>query len=533
MIIYLIRRNVNPNFTVNTLAYPLVLCYNNFYNKTISGRNKYMKAPIKLISLFLLASLTFTAVACAEKADAPATSVTTASDAAAVTEEEGETAIPYEYSGETYDGAAFRMLGQDSCNWANPLIVPEALNGELINDALYNRNKRVEDKLNVTISAILDTKDNIPNLVKKAVTAGDDSYDLAFYPNDVISSPITSDYFLDLNELEQLQLDKPWWDQIVIENSSIGDKLFFASSDTSLFVFEATWVIYFNESMMSDLSLAFPYDDVRAGSWTIDKLIEYCAAAANLNGADNFTYDKDGPAQYGIVTHSQFMQALLCGSEEMLIGFDEDNLPEFNGDNEHFYSVCSKIAELTSIKGQYSDRANMTLNNTEGSVSTEFKNGRFMFLSETLGHISNLRDFDRDFGVLPIPKYDENQEGYRSMIATWGVLLTTIPVTNLEYERTATVADMLAYESYISLMEPYYDTYLTQKGARNVDSAEMLAIVRETRELNIGRLYGWTTSLLDNVTNKLYVGNGDVASSVASMSKSLTKAIDKTLEKFS
>jgi hypothetical protein len=394
---------------------------------------------------------------------------------------------------------------------------------------MYNRNKAAEERLNIAITFYGVAKESISPTLAKTITAGDDVYDAVFFPNDELGASLTKGYFINLNGLAPLKLDQPWWDRIVIDMGTIAGKLYFASSDISLFPFEATWVLYFNETMMDNLSLDYPYDLVREGKWTIDRLTEYAKSAANLNGDASFAYNKSGNAQYGVTTHSQFMSVLFFGAKEMLISQDGNGLPCFSGDNDRFYAIADKICALTGTAGQYTDRANMVLNNTEGSLSSEFKNGRFMFLSETLGHISNLRDFDNEFGVLPAPKFDEAQQGYNSMIATWGTLLTVIPMTATDSNRTTTILDLMSYQSYITLMEPYYDTYLTQKGARNVDSTEMLAIIRETRTLNVGNLFGWTSDLQNSLAAKLITGKSDIASAVASAVNVISVNIEKTI----
>ncbi len=486
---------------------------------------------IKTVAVFLIICMTTVFfISCAENNDPSAADTTQAPQTSAEPE---ETQIPYNYSGDDYEGYEFLYLGQNECNWANCIVVPEELNGELLNDAMYNRNKAVEERLNIKITFEGAAKEAISPAMAKTVTAGDDVYDAVFFPNDELSSSLTKGYFIDLNNLEPLQFDEPWWDKIVIDMGTIDGKLFFASSDISLFPFEATWVLYFNETMMNNFGLDLPYELVRQGSWTIDRLTEYAKAAMNLNGDASFAYNNAANAQYGVTSHNQFISVLLCGSQELFISLNEDGLPYFSGDNERFYSIVEKITALTSTAGQYVDRANMTLNNPENSLSTEFKNSRFMFLSETLGHISNLRDFNDEFGVLPAPKFEESQQGYNSMIATWGTLLTVIPVTSVEYDRTATVLDLMSYQSYITLMEPYYDTYLTQKGARNDNSAEMLAVIRETRTLNVGHLFGWTSSLQNTLATKLVAGNSDIASAVASALKAIDVSIEKTITSIS
>lgn len=66
-----------------------------------------------------------------------------------------------------------------------------------------------------------------------------------------------------------------------------------------------------------------------------------------------------------------------------------------------------------------------------------------MFMSAPLGHLSHLRDFEGNFGVVPMPKLDEAQESYQSMIATWGTLMTTIPSSAKDPERTGIILDAL------------------------------------------------------------------------------------------
>lgn len=85
----------------------------------------------------------------------------------------------------------------------------------------------------------------------------------------------------------------------------------------------------------------------------------------------------------------------------------------------------------------------------------------------------------------------------------------------------------------MNLLEPYYETYLTQKGARNEDSAEMLQIVRDTRVINVGSMYGWTTSVLSSITTQLENGNSAVSSVIASAKSSIEALIAKTMESMS
>ena len=487
-----------------------------------------MKTKILALTLamLLIASLT---ISCAEKGDTPQSADTTAQQNGGVDETVAETEPEYIFPNVDYEGHEFVMLNTVETNWANVMIAPEELTGDVLNDAFYNRNAFVEEKLNIKISDVKLPQGQLKTTAQKLINAGDHVYDMMMQEIHDIAAPLTSGYFVNLYEVDELQLEEKWWDQIVIDGAEIGGELYFASSDISLFPFEATWMCYFNETLFDNYGIEYPYEAVRQGKWTIDKMMECMKGGVSLNSEATFAYNAAGDSIYGILTHGQFMQVLLCAADEAMIDKNSDGVPYFSAGTERFYSVVNKITEFTGTDGYYISRDIYKFSNAEDSASTEFKLGKALFLSETLGHITNLRDFEMEFGVLPAPKFDEQQESYKSMIATWGTLLITIPVTNPELERTGTIIDLLAYQSYVSLMEPYYDTYLTQKGARNEDSAQMLAIIRDTRTLNVGNMYGWTTALISALVPKLNTGNTNVASDIAAQEVKIAENITKTL----
>ena len=61
----------------------------------------------------------------------------------------------------------------------------------------------------------------------------------------------------------------------------------------------------------------------------------------------------------------------------------------------------------------------------------------------------------------------------------------------------------------------------------------MLQIVRDTRVINVGSMYGWTTSVLSSITTQLENGNSAVSSVIASAKSSIEALITKTMESMS
>lgn len=131
------------------------------------------------------------------------------------------------------------------------------------------------------------------------ILAGDAVYDAVYMPMYQVIAGLTEGYYTCLNDVSTIHLDEDWWDQILLDSTSIRNKNYFATSAAHLMGYDRLWCLFFNESMMDELGLEYPYQLVRDGEWTLDKFSEYCKAAANLNGDDSFVKDADGKAVFG------------------------------------------------------------------------------------------------------------------------------------------------------------------------------------------------------------------------------------------
>lgn len=76
---------------------------------------------------------------------------------------------------------------------------------------------------------------------------------------------------------------------------------------------------------------------------------------------------------------------------------------------------------------------------------------------------------------MPYPKYDEAQKTY--FCDTWeGSPAAFIPVTSADAEKAGLILDAMAYEGEKTAVPAFRDYAVEQKGLRNEDSIEMLAI---------------------------------------------------------
>ena len=112
----------------------------------------------------------------------------------------------------------------------------EEMTGETLDDAVYERNRAIEDRYNIEIVIEEIPIDDLAPKIIQTVTAGDDVYDVAYSRGDKINSVITGGYVKNLYDVPRLMLDKPWWNQSVISEATLGDSdaVYFALNDFSL-----------------------------------------------------------------------------------------------------------------------------------------------------------------------------------------------------------------------------------------------------------------------------------------------------------
>ena len=91
---------------------------------------------------------------------------------------------------------------------------------------------------------------------------------------------------------------------------------------------------------------------------------------------------------------------------------------------------------------------------------------------------------DTDFGILPLPKYDENQEKYETL--NWSGFMV-IPATAGDLEMVGTVVENLGYLNDKIVLPAFYEILLGQKISRNEESSQMLDIIFEGSVYDLGK----------------------------------------------
>ena len=155
-----------------------------------------------------------------------------------------------------------------------------------------------------------------------------------------------------------------------------------------------------------------------------------------------------------------------------------------------------------------------------------FCENRVMFLVRPIQSLFLMRNMEADFGILPVPKVQENQQSYGSAVNPYSATLLCFPKTVSDPERAGVISDALAWESHYTVIGPLYENILGSKLIRDEGASRMLDIVFDTVVYDLGMIWNF-----GNVgMNMLTYNSTDVASFLARNTKPVDADIQK-LEK--
>ena len=374
---------------------------------------------------------------------------------------------------------------------------PEEETGDSINDIMYQRNHEVMKRFNVEFT----TKDGYSNngegtpIIRSLIQSGDDTYEVFINVQHVGIPLIYEDLFVEWNEnMPYANLSNPWWYQNVQRDLNYGNKIYVTAGAYNYHCLRGSGVLAFNKTMMDELELEYPYQMVKDGEWTVDKLIEYNKKAMkDLNGDGLFKTEDD---RFGLAGWEyEMVPALFVGMGGEPVTKDENNLPTLNLNNERTFTVIDKMIEVF-------ETGNGAFRNAVPEPYTKtvkmFREGRLMFHDTTLDQLPGLREMEDDFGAIPFPKLDAEQENYYSRTVNYSSL-TYIPVTNNKLEITSAILEHMAFLSYRDLIPAFYDIILTVKTNRDYETEEMVDIVRQSARFMDENFF--TTGSLNGILN--------------------------------
>ena len=482
----------------------------------------------RLALLFCALFLAQTMTACS---DTPAETESTENDTAAVTE--------------TVDPEAERLAEKEAYYSAlNKVSEPgveisflsetgdiavEEITGEKFNDAMYNRNLEVEERLDVTLN-VLEQDDNVATIIANNVISGDGTYDVISARTQFVATMLQNGHLLDMNTIPNMQLEEKWWNQSAIKNFSLAGFQYCVLSELCHLTRTTADMILMNKELCIDHGMEVPYDAVREGKWTYDMMYEMCQQLPYDSNGDGVM---DWNDTRGFTGGSVFITyAMVAGGVDYFVK-DENDIPVFSLMSETNVNYFDRLFNILSDRDRFLYYDNTTgLTNGWSFIVNKFLSGDSLFLQCSPGGMPTYSQMEQDYSVLPLPKIDESQESYRSKTSDgFSSVICVSKVFDAEDGDIGLVLDAMSFLSQVDLLPTYVNSYLESRWVRDEDSVEMMQIAFENIYFDpafvLDSVWGDPMDVAGSVFNS---GSNTFVSTVKSKQPAIEAAVQRTVE---
>lgn len=429
-------------------------------------------------------------------AETPGTEKDTTPEAAQtdVTETE-ETKEEFILPERNYEGKTFMFYSTESGEAASYLTRAD-LNGEAVNDAIYNTEIITEELYNTNIECTISSADNnaIMHETVQLVLAGDSAFHTSYGNSVTAASLQVQGAYQNLYDFDVFDFSKPWWPKYAVEALTIGNQMYLGTSMISHAGVTASSVIAMNKDLAKDYNITAPYEAVLDGSWTLDMLINLTKDVYNDTNGDGA---KDAGDQYGYVAtlwcdpfYVPFDVSFITKSDSAPYLTINTNIEKVQTITEKLYSFCYES------NGAFFDFAPVQ----------NFAAGNAIFGWASLNDAATvIRNADFDYALFPNPKFDEKQEDYYVYGQSFCYV---IPNVDIDFDFVGCVIEALACYRYQEVLPAYTDITMKKKLADSPEDSQMMDIILAGRVEPFDRLFKDYHGLL-NFASMLQAGDSN------------------------
>ena len=408
-------------------------------------------------------------------------------------------------------------------------VAYEDLSGDIVEQSLYDRNSKVEERLGLTLNFIRVAGDSGENAnfnayVNNSVSINAREFDVIGTYSLTMAKCATNGYLWNLldDACEYLNFEKPWWSSLLLEQATFGDNLYFASGDISRNALEMMYVCYANTDILAEYNLVNPQELVEPGEWTYAKFIEMCQGVYKDDGDGEKNCTSDSGDTFGYITSGIHNDPWFYGSGATICERNADGeiieSPSFSGER-----VANTLDMLYGLL--YSSNYGIYTENV--THQNAFGQGRSLFMMDRarVSHkVLAAKYGDTNFVILPCPKYDKDQEKYITVMDN-PFTLYGIAADIADPKMASAFIECFASEGYRQVTPAVFEISLKTRYVADSLSGIMYDMIRENITYDVGRIF--SSDLIGQSTFRNAVAGQQAWGSVA---KQATKAMTRQLK---
>lgn len=401
--------------------------------------------------------------------------------------------------------------------------------GDIIADSIYHRNIKVSDRLGITLEFVEEkgASSNYKNWVQKAENDRAADNELDIYAGYSRSAPLMALKGMNANLLdyEVFNVDKPWWPEALTSECTVNNKLYFCTGDIATSMLWYMNGFMYNKELYKDhiSSERTPMDMVLDNEWTMDSffgMVKELYVDNNQNGT------KDESDFFGATMYSTDLGAFQIGAGITSLEKGEDGSLRIS---EQWNS--QRCADICALLGSYIEQPGVFSSTT--AARNAFFNQTSIFHMDRIFLIKGVDNGSSDkvefsCGIVPVPKYDQNQEKYRTNLGN-PYTIYAVNATSKKVEAAVTTLEAMGSENYRSVTPAVFEVAMKVRYSDDAQTSQVFDILKEGVSFDLGKLYG--TSFGD-VTSNLFPNTANSAnySSFLSQLKMSERVINKGIK---
>lgn len=335
--------------------------------------------------------------------------------------------------------------------------------------------------------------------VKKAlsnsVMSGSTDFDLVTGGASYATNLTTEKLLTDLYTMEYLDLSAPWWLSYANQEAELGNQLLLGAGYYGTNCISQAIGLFFNKAYIDKYGLEEPYQKVLDGVWTWDQMTTMAKSVlTDTNGDGVYHYSDD---EFGFFGNKATLSLASSGMGANFSKKNADGSVTILMPDEHMVDLNDRLVSFASSEGYFDWDEGFDMNPYDA-----FASDHSLFILTYLKNASKFRDMKSGYGIVPMPKYDEKQEEYVSVVVPD---FAGIPYVVADFEASAVILEALQYESWKTVRPAYYDITLKEKYANDTNTGKMLDILMENTTCPFTYMYGYllgTDFISDQMCNK-------------------------------
>lgn len=427
-----------------------------------------------------------------------------------------------------YDDREIRLL---QFKYKADEFKPKGGTGDVVEQALYERNSLVEDDLGIVFKyQEVDCAEGhitaFATAIRAADMANDDAtrYHIVAQPSYYVTAIMMEGLYENLGAIENsyIDLSRKYWTSAYVDASVVNDRYYFITGELCYSILDKMEVVYVNNNLARDY-----FDDenildlVYDKEWTYDKMLELIGKAG----------DGESTGKWGMAApkDSYSIDGMLCAMGLTMVTVNNTGVPTVNINTQRNISIVEKLRDL------YWNNPSVNANGNDSNSLPIFSEGNAIFTMTLMDRASSLYNSGVNYTLIPMPLYDKEQKDY-IVVSQDNYSIMSLCTKLTDKEMYTAVLEDLCYRSHSTTYPAVYKKTYSLRYAKIPENAAMFDFLFEHLNFDLGYIYSHVLGDCKNVPRYLiypasYLGI-NYQSGIGSEFEKLSASMDSKLASF-